>query len=333
MLNTLFKRREFVLLLILAFLIILFSLFIPTFRTLYNLSSSTVYSVTLGLLGLGEFFVILSGNGGIDLSIGSILSMSAMTVGTLIGRHGWNITPAVLVAIFVGGLAGLFNGILISIFELPALMVTLATMYLYSSVALALSFVRVYGAFGNPMPISNFPDSFFFMGQSTILGIPFQVVVFLIPIFIISYIVMGHTTFGQQIYALGSGDKVSVYTGIPVKKIRISVYVISGLLAGLAAVIMTSHIASSRPDLGVGYNLLAITIAVLGGVDIFGGRGTIVGLILADAIVTVLYNALQLVNTNSLWQDGVLGMILIGGAIINNLGTIKHMFHGKSETG
>ncbi|WP_051962685.1 ABC transporter permease [Mesoaciditoga lauensis] len=331
MFNSLFKKREFALLITLASLVAIFSLFIPTFRTLYNLSASTVYSVTLGLLGLGEFFVILSGNGGIDLSIGSILSMSAMTVGSLIGRHGWSITPAVLVAILVGGVAGLFNGILISIFELPALMVTLATMYLYSSIALTLSFVKVYGTFGNPMPISNFPDSFFFLGQSTILGIPFQVIVFLVPILILSYIVMEHTTYGQQLYALGSGDKVSLYTGIPIKKIRISVYVISGLLAGLAAVIMTSHIASSRPDLGAGYNLLAITIAVLGGVDIFGGRGTIVGLILADAIVTVLYNALQLVNTNSLWQDGILGIILIGSAVINNLDTIKYTFHIKKE--
>ncbi len=307
-------NRNVLMLVLLVLLFLIFTIIVPHFFSLYNIFNMTQYGVEIGLLAFAEALIIISGGGGIDLSVGSLLSLSAMIIGVLVGRHNFNIWIAVIVGIGASGLGGAFNGFLISFAKIPPLLATLATMYIFNSLALLVS---VEPQFGNPMPISKFPESYYFIGQSTIFGIPFQVLFIFLPIFFILNYFLKYTTYGRFLYAVGINDKAAYFSNVPVKKTRFIVYVVGGILVGIAAVIMTSRIASARPDLGVGYNLQAITIAVLGGIGIFGGEGDLIGVLLSIAIIVVLYNGLQLAGVNAIWQMGTLGIVLVGSAIIN----------------
>ncbi len=307
-------NRNLLMILLLVALFLVFSAIVPHFFSLYNIFNMTQYGVEIGLLAIAEAFIIISGGGGIDLSVGSLLSLSAMIIGVLVGRLGFNIWVAVLLGIGAAGLGGAFNGFLVSFIRIPPLLATLANMYIFKSLALLVS---VEPQFGNPMPISKFPENYFFIGQSTIFGVPFQVLFIFTPIFLVLNYLLKYTTFGRYLYATGTNEKAAYFSNVPVRKVRFLVYVIGGLLVGIAALIMTSRIASARPDLGTGYELQAITIAVLGGINIFGGEGHLIGVLLSIGIIVVLYNGLQLAGVNAIWQMGALGIVLVGSAIAN----------------
>jgi len=313
MLRLMATNRSFFLLILLVIMFLIFAVIVPEFSTIYNVLNMTKYGVEIGLLAFAETLIIISGGGGIDLSVGSILSLSAMVIGVLAGRLGMNILLASILGIVTGGLCGVINGFFISFLRVPPLIVTLSTMYVYDSLALLIAVDK----WGNPMPVSNFPFSYFYIGQQTYFNIPFQVIAIFIPMTLILHFVLSKTKFGRYLFATGNNETVARFSNVPVRKIKFSVYVIGGLLAGLAALIMTSRIASARPDLGAGLNLQAITIAVLGGTNIMGGEGSILGTFIAIAVITALYNGLQLAGVSSIWQIGTLGIILIGSAIAN----------------
>jgi len=313
MLRLMAINRSFFLLILLVIMFLIFAVIVPEFSTIYNVLNMTKYGVEIGLLAFAETLIIISGGGGIDLSVGSILSLSAMVIGVLAGRLGMNILLASILGIVTGGLCGVINGFFISFLRVPPLIVTLSTMYVYDSLALLIAVDK----WGNPMPVSNFPFSYFYIGQQTYFNIPFQVIAIFIPMTLILHFVLSKTKFGRYLFATGNNETVARFSNVPVRKIKFSVYVIGGLLAGLAALIMTSRIASARPDLGAGLNLQAITIAVLGGTNIMGGEGSILGTFIAIAVITALYNGLQLAGVSSIWQIGTLGIILIGSAIAN----------------
>lgn len=306
-------NRSFFLLILLVIMFLIFAIIVPEFSTIYNVLNMTKYGVEIGLLAFAETLIIISGGGGIDLSIGSILSLSAMVIGVLAGRLGVNIFLAAILGILTGGFCGTLNGLFVSFLRIPPLIVTLSTMYIYDSLALLIAVDK----WGNPMPVSNFPYGYFYIGQQTYFNIPFQVIAIFVPLALILHFVLSKTKFGRYLFAIGNSETVARFSNVPVRKIKFSVYVIGGFLAGLAALIMTSRIASARPDLGAGLNLQAITIAVLGGTNIMGGEGSILGTFMAIAVITSLYNGLQLAGISSIWQVGTLGIILIGSAIAN----------------
>jgi ribose/xylose/arabinose/galactoside ABC-type transport system permease subunit len=300
-----------------AVFFVLLSLFVKDFFTLYNLTNMTQYAVELGLLALAETFVILSGGGGIDLSVGSIMSLAAMVIGVLIGRAGLSMALAVPLGLAAGTLMGYFNGILISYTMIPPLIVTLATMYGYSSLALLIAVDPRFGP--NPMPVSNFSDAFYFLGQFRLFEIPFQVLCVFIPLVTMLLFFLNRTAFGRRLYGVGSNETAARFSGINVRRVRISVYTLSGFLCALAGWIITSRVASARPDIGSSYLLEAITIAVLGGVSIKGGEGTIGGVILALVIITMLYNGMDISGIQPIWQLGILGVILVGAVLLNQI--------------
>ncbi|MDI3472155.1 MAG: rhamnose transport system permease protein [Thermotogaceae bacterium] len=306
-------NRSFFLFVFLIGMFVVFSFIIPEFSTIYNVLNMTKYGVEIGLLAFAETLIIISGGGGIDLSIGSILSLSAMVIGVLAGRLGVNIVIASILGIITGGLCGVVNGFFVSFLRIPPLIVTLSTMYVYDSLALLIAVDK----WGNPMPVSNFPYGYYFIGQQTYFNIPFQVIAIFIPLALMLHFVLSKTTFGRYLVATGNSEVVARFSSVPVRRVKFTVYVIGGFLAGLAALIMTSRIASARPDLGAGLNLQAITIAVLGGTNIMGGEGSILGTLMAIVVITALYNGLQLAGISSIWQVGTLGIILIGSAIAN----------------
>jgi len=291
------------------------SVLVPGFFTLYNLTNMTQYGVELGLLAFAETMVIISGGGGIDLSVGSMMSLVAIVIGVLIGRVGIPPLLAIPVGLVCGAGMGLVNGILVSRIKILPLIVTLAGLYVYRSLALIVAVDPQFGP--NPMPVSNFPESFYFVGQYRIGGIPFQVLCIYLPVLILLHFILTRTGYGRKLYGVGSNEKAALFSGINVKNIRLSVYIMSGILSGLASWIITSRIASARPDIGTGFELQAITIAVLGGVSIQGGEGTVLGVVLATFIITMLNNGLQLAGIHQIWQLGALGVVLIGSTLLN----------------
>ncbi len=308
-----FLNRKFLLLLLFIVIYAFFAIFAHNFNSFQNIESIMIFSVEIGLLALGETLVITSGFGGIDLSVGSMLGLSAIVIGELIGKFGLNMWLAIIIGLLVGTGAGLFNGLMIVYAKIPPLLTTLATMYLYSSLALLVSMDQ----YGNAMPISNFPSIYSIFGQSSILGIPLQFILFFIPITVVLYLLVHKTIFGKHLLSTGTDEVVSKLSGINVSKIRLWVYTISGMLAAVAALIETSRIASARPDLGSNMNLEAITISVLGGTYIFGGTADIIAVFIASVLVTMLDNGLFLVGVNTIWQTGALGILLIGALILD----------------
>lgn len=299
--------RTYFLTLLLIVIIIIMSLLSPHFFSLGNLLEITQFGAVLALLAIGQSLIIASGNGGIDLSVGSIVSLSGVVIG-MASEAGMNIWVASLIGILVGALLGAINGVATSVVGLPAFIATLGTMYIYSSVALVLT---------KGTPISGFPEGFGFLGQGTILGIPTQVLLVVVPVFIIISFIVYRTVFGRQIYLVGTNQNAAKFASINVNKTRFILFTLSGLLAGIGAVIMCSWLMTARADVGNGLELQSITVAVLGGIYIFGGRGHLSGVMLAVLVVTVLSSGLQIANINSIWELAILGFILIGAVALN----------------
>lgn len=273
----------------------------------YFLRASTIpyllqYVPVLGLLGLGQTLVVLAGGPGIDLSVGAIVSLVSVIVGALlaIGLNIWMACGAGLVA---GALFGLVNGVLVNYLGIPSLMATLATMFAYGGLALATT---------NGQPFSNFPDHFAWLGQGQTLGLPNAFLFVLLPAAIILHVMLTRTVIGRHIIACGNDDRAAHLSGLNVSRIRTGLYVLSGVLCAVGAIIAMSWFMAARPDAGKGMELLAVTIAVLGGTNIFGGTGGVPGAIVAILIVTTLQIGLQLANISAAWQLGVIGILLIG---------------------
>jgi ribose/xylose/arabinose/galactoside ABC-type transport system permease subunit len=237
-----------------------------------------------------------------------MLSLSGVFMGLLTMRVGLNVWLAALLGILSGGLLGAINALFITRIGIPALIVTLGTLYAYASAALVLT---------DTVPISGLPEHFFVLGQSKVLGVPFQVLMIFIPVALVLHVALRRTIFGRNLHAVGTNEVAARFAAINVGAVRFWVFTLAGLLAGLAAVVMTSRVASARPDAGVGYELQAITIAVLGGTSILGGEGTVLGTILGVLVITVLSNGLQLAGINPIWQLGAVGIVLVVTVLLN----------------
>ncbi len=322
--NQIVENRMLFLLILFLILFVIFSVGVRGFFTFYNLTNMTQYGVELGLLALAEMLVILSGGGGIDLSVGSMLTLVAMVIGVLIGRAGLNPSLSIIIGILAGLGMGCVNGILVSYLRILPLIVTLASLYIYKSLALIVAVDPRFGP--NPMPVSNFPENFYFVGQFRVGGIPFQVLFIFLPVILILYFLLEKHAFGRYLYGVGSNEKAALFSGISVTRVRLVVYTLAGLLSALSGWIITSRIASARPDIGLGYEMQAITIAVLGGVNIKGGEGTIGGVVLGVAIITLLYNGMQLAGIHQIWQLGSLGLVLVGSVFLNQLLLARRKF-------
>jgi ribose/xylose/arabinose/galactoside ABC-type transport system permease subunit len=244
---------------------------------------------------------MLAGGPGIDLSVGSMVSLVGVLVGTLVGA-GTPVMAACAAGLLFGAVLGLVNGLLVNVLRIPSLMATLATMFAYGGLALALTEGR---------PLGGFPEGFAWLGQGATAGIPNSFLFVLIPTAVLLHILLTRTRIGSHIVACGNDDRAAHLAGLNVARIRTRLYVLSGILAAIGSVISMSWFLAARPDAGKGMELLAVTIAVLGGTHIFGGTGGIPGTIVAILIVTTLQIGLQLANISAAWQLGIIGALLI----------------------
>ncbi|HET9069625.1 MAG TPA: ABC transporter permease [Amaricoccus sp.] len=277
------------------------------FFTVDNLFNQGRLMTELGIIAIVMTFVIVTG--GIDLSVGSIVGMTAILLGVFWKNFGLPLPVAILLAVAVGTLAGVLNGIIITRFRVPALIATLGTLALYRGIAEGVSQAR---------SVRGYPDWFLVLGQGDVLGMPTQLwLLFLVAI--VAAVVLGWTTWGRTTYAIGSNEVAARFSGLGVDRAKIAIYAASGFVSALAAVIFVSRVSTTRSDMGTGLELDAITAVVLGGTSIFGGRGTVIGTILGLILIQALKNGLSLAGVKSDGTTVLIGAVLILTILISNL--------------
>jgi ribose/xylose/arabinose/galactoside ABC-type transport system permease subunit len=285
----------------------------------YDLSymASALESVVpLCILGLAELLVVVSGRGGIDLSVGSMVSLVGMVFGVLVGLWHWPVWIALLVALLCGGVLGAVNGFLVAWLGVPALIATLATYYAFSSLALVLN---------DNAPISTPAVQELHSLTSSVGDVPLQVFTFLVPCAVVIWLLANRTNYGRKLYAVGTNESAARFAGLPVVSIRFRAYLLSGLLSAVVAVVTVAQFASARPDAGTvgnGMALPAITIAILGGTAITGGIGRVGGVLLASLFVVWLNAGILLAfedSRGSQYQLLALGAVLILSALLNRV--------------
>ncbi len=296
-----FPNGEWILLLAIAGEVAFFSIIATNFFTLGNFFEITRVSVELGLLALALTPVIITG--GIDLSVGSMMGLTAITFGMAYQDWHASIAAAAAAAMLVGCAGGLLNAVLISRLELPPLIVTLGSLSMFRGIAEGLT----HGA----VNYSGFPPGFLVLGQGYLWGvIPAQLPVFLLVL--AGYAVLLHrSVVGRALYAIGFGAQGARYAGVPVAKRVGLVYLLSGFMSSVAAIIYVAHLGQAKSDAGTGYELDAITAVVLGGTSVFGGRGTVWGTLFGLFAISVLQSGLHLAALPSELTGVLTGVLLL----------------------
>lgn len=296
-------RRQLVLLAVLLLLILVMSLMSRGFFT--NLPGMTRHVAEVGIIACGMTLVIMTG--GIDLSVGSLLGLCGIVLGYAWQEWGWGPGPALALTVAVGILGGSINGFLVTRWNLPPLVVTLATMALFRGAAMVISEAK---------PVSNFPEEFTWMGQGYIGIVPVQLFIWILVVAVIA-LIAGRTRLGRYTMAVGDNERAATFAALPVKKVKFLLYAGTGFLCALAALIFTARSSTAMADAGEGLELRVITGVVLGGTLITGGRGSVLGTFLGVLILGVVPTGLHFAGVPTVWQSVVIGVILISTAIIN----------------
>lgn len=275
--------------------------------------------IPTALVAMGLAMVVLTGN--IDLSVGATASLSSVVVGRLILSTG-NIGLAIAVAIGVGLLIGLLNGVLVAYLKLDSLLVTLAMQFVVGSVAQAIA---------GSNPPQDFPAAFQGIGRGTVAGISSPLLLFLVVGFVV-LLVVGKTRFGRRVVLIGYNEPASRYSGIPVRRTLVGVFVGCAMIAALGGVLLSAYYNAGRPQSGMSVLLPALTVVVLGGIDVFGGRGRIGDVIIAVLLVGYLMQGLLNSGVSSLAATMTLGLVLVVALIVKSLseqtslGALVHSF-------
>ena len=285
--------------LVLAVMIIFFSLVTKTFLTLDNLFNVARQVSMLGIASIGMIFVILLG--GIDLSTGSIITFVNIVTAYMMVKMDISMWPAILLTLMMCILIGLFNGFAVATFNMPALIVTFATQTIFAGVAYMIS---------GGMPISGLPDEFAVIGQGYVGVVPIPVLIMIVA-FVLGGVILNKTYFGRYFYALGGNEEAAKLSGIRVKAIKMLVFALSGLFGGIAGIVMLSRTNSGQATAGRGYEFDVITAVVLGGVSLSGGSGRMLNVVAGVLILGVLSNGMVLMNVSSYAQMVIKGIILL----------------------
>lgn len=294
-----FSIREANILLALIALCTAVSIYAPDkFLNSFNIGSVLRQVAFFGLLSIGETLVIITG--GIDLSPGSVIAFIGVVVALLI-KQGLPVGISVILALIISSLIGFWHGIFVTKLRVPPFIITLGTLSIARGGAAALT---------KGWPVSGLPDSFNFLGRASFSFLPLPFIILLI-IFIVFHILMNYSVFGRRIYAIGGNIEAARLSGINVDWGRIICYMISAFLAGLSGILIAANMGQGHPGVGSAYELQAIAGAVIGGTSLMGGEGTIFGTLLGTFIISVLYNALILLEVSPYWHEIVVGSVVV----------------------
>ncbi|MGG3451716.1 ABC transporter permease [Domibacillus aminovorans] len=305
--NAKFKHllSEYGILLALLGMAVALTILSPNFLTSANMLNLFKQVSINAVLAIGMTFVILTK--GIDLSVGSILAFSGIITASLVVGNDTNLLLGIVAGLGAGLFLGAVNGIIIAKWKVTPFIATLGMM----AIARGLTYIYSEG-----QPISGLSDAFLVIGTGGFLGIPISVWVVLV-VFIICTLLLYHTKFGRYVYAVGGNENAARTSGLNVDRTLMSVYCISGLLAGLAGVLLTSRISSGLPQSGISYELDAIAAVVIGGTSLMGGRGRLWGTLVGALIIGVLNNGLDLLAVSSYWQQVIKGTIIIIAVLVD----------------
>jgi ribose transport system permease protein len=270
----------------------------PHFLTAINLASVARQTAVINIMALGMTLVIITG--GIDLSVGSMLAISGL-FGTMAIKAGQPAIIAIAIGIGCGMLCGLLNGLMITRLRISPFIVTLGTLEAYRGLALVIS---------KGLPVHEIPDSFSYLGDGNLLGIPFSLWVLAVCA-VLMHFILENTKLGRYSFAIGSNQSAAYYAGVPIKFHLTSVYLIAGGLAGLAGMVEASRLMTGQPTAGQGYELQAIAAVVIGGGSLQGGEGSVIGTLIGAFIIGLLSNGSDLLGINPYWQQVTIGVVII----------------------
>lgn len=281
-------------------LIIVMSLISPTFLTSTNLINVVKQASITTIIGVGMTFVLVTG--GIDLSVGSIMAFSGTLAASMaVADKNLPIVVSILTGMAIGTLCGFINGIGVAYIGFPPFIMTLGMMTIARGIPLV---------YTNGTPIFGLSDSFNALANSRILGIP-TLVYYMVVICLVGYIILSKTVLGRRIYGIGGNEEAARLSGIPVARLKMLVYVFSGFLSGIAGILICSRITSGNGTVAEGYEMNAISAAVIGGVSMTGGSGSVLGMVVGAMILTIIQNSFDIIGVNSFYQDIIKGIIIL----------------------
>ena len=279
----------------------------PSFLTGANLMTIGLQASVNALLAIGMTLVIISG--AIDLSVGTVMSLSMVVMAISTLTFGVPMPVGILVALVTGMLGGAINGFIVAYGRIPAFIATLGMLGIAQGTALKLS--GGYSMYG-------FPDWFDFIGNGRVLGIPFPILI-VAAVAVIAHYVFTQRPMGRYAYALGASEETVRRTGVDVRRLKVKIYIFSGVMVGLAAVVLSSRINSAHPGIGLGYELDAIAAAVIGGASLMGGRGNVIGALSGALVMATIRFSLNVFGMEPFLQQIVVGVVLIGAVYLDTI--------------
>jgi ribose transport system permease protein len=294
----LFQFKEFSMLLSLIIICVVTTIINPSFSSIDNILDVLRSISFYAIVAVGMSFVIVSA--GIDLSVGSTIALTGIITGYSI-VHGLPVPLAILFGIITGMVVGAINGFTIVRFKIPPFIATLGMMYVAKGVVYVIS---------KGQPMYPFPDSFNQIAQGSYLGIPYSIYIALIVI-VIGHFTLNYTVFGRSIMAVGGNEETSRTSGISVARTKIAAYVIIGGLSSITGILLASRLSSAQASAGDGWEMTIIAAVIIGGTSLFGGTGSILGTVIGVAIMSVLSNAMVLLQVSVYWQKIVVGIIIV----------------------
>lgn len=312
-------RAFFALIVIIA----VFSFLSPYYFMLNNFLIMASHVAIFGILAIGMLLVIL--NGGIDLSVGSTLGLAGCIAGFLM--QGVTLTylgvilyppvwAVVVITCALGALVGAVNGVLIAYLKVPAFVASLGVLYVARGIALLMTNGLTYNNLGGRPELGN--TGFDWLGFNRLAGIPIGVIV-LAVLAIVCGIVLSRTAFGRWLYASGGNERAADLSGVPVKRVKIIVYVLSGVCAAIAGLVLSSQLTSAGPTAGTTYELTAIAAVVIGGAALTGGRGTVRGTMLGAFVIGFLSDGLVIIGVSAYWQTVFTGAVIVLAVLMNSI--------------
>ena len=304
-------------------IIAVFSFLSPNYFTASNFLIMSSHVAIYGILAIGMLLVIL--NGGIDLSVGSILALCGVVAGFLMQgvefeAFGVILYPPVWAVVVLtcalGALIGAVNGVLIAYFRVPAFVATLGVMYVARGIALLMTNGLTYNNLAGRPELGN--TGFDWIGFNRLFSIPISVLV-LAALAILTGLMLNRSSFGRWLYASGGNERAADLSGVPVKRVKITVYTLSGMLSAIAGLVLASQLTSAGPTAGTTYELTAIAAVVIGGAALTGGRGTVRGTMLGAFVIGFLSDGLVIIGVSSYWQTVFTGAVIVLAVLMNSI--------------
>lgn len=290
-------------------LLIFFSVASDNFLSWSNISGILLATAVIGILAFGTTLVIVTG--GIDLSIGTGMTLCAVITGILLVNFELPLVVGVLGGIAMGALMGFINGFNVAVFRLPPFIATLAMMMIAQGLALVISGVR-------PIYFTGV-DGFKAIALGEIVpGLPNAVLILFLA-GLAAYVILSKTLLGRYTYAIGSNEEATKISGVDTRKWKIVIYTVAGIFTGIAGVVIAARLDSAQPQLGTGYELQAIAAVIIGGTSLMGGRGSILGTLIGALIMSVLINGLRIMSVQTEWQNVVVGVVILVAVFTDSL--------------